>query len=399
MNLSARKREQYLDAAKLAGQWFVNTQNTNQNPWGGVRDSADLGRFLYEYFPATGDCRGMCVWGQSIAVSGLIALARRFNTGMFLDAAKQGGEYLKSLQIINTGDPVLHGCLRESSPQSTWTNPRDGGTGVMGLLALFRDTGDEQWLEHARLFGEWYHSHGSDQDHWPYYQYDIAKRTGERVGKEGDSNGRLVRYKWRAAGGLFYYWLYRLTSEEKWLDYFKILIDQVEEVYEQKREMHLRHHPSGEKGVIINANDDFAFITLLAAYRLWKKETHRAYLQDYMHRLWEVQEQDGSYPGLEGVFVATLSNMEYLRLCREEGIDENLEELEKRIIKSADFALTLQETKSRDIRSYGGFYGQSHYNVSRDCIHSRGTGYGLIMFLRLEGEMEIPYYSAWGWDN
>ena len=90
MDLSNRDRHRYLAAAVGVGRWYQACQNSRRHPWGGVHDSADLGRCIYEYYPTTGWCRGHGVWAQALAVMGLSALADRTGDGSFAEAAALG---------------------------------------------------------------------------------------------------------------------------------------------------------------------------------------------------------------------------------------------------------------------------------------------------------------------
>ena len=49
LEFTPKQKQEFLHHAVLAGHWYCNNQNTNEHPWGGIADSADLGRFVYEY--------------------------------------------------------------------------------------------------------------------------------------------------------------------------------------------------------------------------------------------------------------------------------------------------------------------------------------------------------------
>jgi hypothetical protein len=49
----------YETAARLSAFWFINNQCTERRPWSGIHDSADNGRYIYEYYVVDGWCRGM----------------------------------------------------------------------------------------------------------------------------------------------------------------------------------------------------------------------------------------------------------------------------------------------------------------------------------------------------
>ena len=56
---TTKQKLQFLHHAELAGHWYCNNQNTNERPWGGIAESADLGRFVYEYVLHKNLARGM----------------------------------------------------------------------------------------------------------------------------------------------------------------------------------------------------------------------------------------------------------------------------------------------------------------------------------------------------
>jgi len=72
-----KERYRFFHHARLAASWFEANQNTEEHPWGGIRDSADLGRFVYEYRLPGFQARGDGVWGQATAIMGLLALYNR----------------------------------------------------------------------------------------------------------------------------------------------------------------------------------------------------------------------------------------------------------------------------------------------------------------------------------
>ena len=388
MELQPKFREILLESTRLAGEWYANNQNSEKHPWGGVHDSADVGRFLYEYYPATHWCRGAGVWAQAVGIMGLLTLSRRLKLDDYKVYAKLAAGYLKSLQVINPSDERNHGALRERTPQCEWSFPRDAATGGMGFVALYRETKEEDYLNRAKLFAEWYHRFGSNEQGWPYGYFDIAKGDG--------SNLQYVLGDWQAGGGLLYYWLYKVTGEEKWLEYLRQLIDPLIEMYERNADAKVVPGFHGEVEISYG-NDDFAIVTLIAAYRQWGEKRMLNALTHHIKRLWTLADEDGSYPSVEGTYVCTINNMEYLELCREKKLTEDMKALEKLVMKTAKFSLTQQVTDAADIRSYGGFYGETNYGVSRDRISHRSTGYAMLMNLRVVGGTETPYYSSYGW--
>ena len=400
MKLTAKFEEQLIESANLAGCWHTNNQNNAKHPWGGVRNSADNGRFLYEYFPSTGECGGSSVWTTATAIMGLLTMSRKLldlrgGGEEFREPAIQAGEYLKTLQILDKSMESNYGGFREVTPQTPCSFPCDGAWGAMGLIALYRETGEEYCLRRAQIFAEWYHRYGSDEKGWPYWNFDFNTGKGER-GKTGHIP--LIPYQdWQAGGALIYYQLYKLTGEKKWLEFFMQIVELL---------MDMHAHPEDKWIFKQIGSDNFSIAALLAAYRETKDKKILATYQRYVRGQWTLMDEDGSYPS--GFFFDNFNNIEYLQLCREEAIQEDLPALEARILKTLKFGLTLQELCPREIRAYGGFYGQCQYGAVRNHIHARDTAHSILLHMRVVGETgtpflgcsrETPYFSAWNWDK
>ena len=123
-SLTAKEQARFLEAARVAALWFFHNQNAPGQAWGGVDQSADLGRYLYEYFPATGQCRGTGVWSQGLATCLLqsVSAVTDLEAGRtFAKAAEMGASYLMSLQNLDRRSERACGGFREHNPQvSLW---------------------------------------------------------------------------------------------------------------------------------------------------------------------------------------------------------------------------------------------------------------------------------------
>ena len=67
------------------------------------------------------------------------------------------------------------GALREINQLSTYIFPRDGATaGLGGYLALYRVTGDKDYLERAELFADWFLRNAiNPTTQWPYWSFPL----------------------------------------------------------------------------------------------------------------------------------------------------------------------------------------------------------------------------------
>ena len=97
--MTPKQKALYLGHVQTAASWYANTQCTEANPWGPVRNLADEGRFVYEVYKGTSWMRGSGVWAQAQAIMNLCDLHVRLDRkGKFNSVAMDGVRYLLSLQ-------------------------------------------------------------------------------------------------------------------------------------------------------------------------------------------------------------------------------------------------------------------------------------------------------------
>lgn len=385
--LSREEAAQYFESAVLAGQWYLNNQNTEKHPWGLVSRSADEGRLIYEYYPAQKRASGCGNWGQAVGIMGLLALHRRTNETKYLDAARLAGEYLKSLQILDRRDPRSFGALREHTPQGQWTYPRDAATGGMGFAALYWATGDREYLDRLRLLCEWFIDHCMGREKWPAYRYDFGKEHQDRTQQQ----------YFMVGSGLMFYYAYLLTGEKRYIAEGLVPIcDPLAADYHVKSWG--PSPPQLESQGVWPSQDDFASEALLAAYRATGDRKYFDAAKRHADWLVSVQKDNGAYTGFgSAVYVSGLHLLDLCRIIEEERMDIATAPYLRAVSKGARFGLSLQERNAGDSRAYGGLYGQNPLGISRDRIHHRETGYSLIFHLRYEGKIVVPFYSLFGW--
>ena len=385
----------YENAARFSAFWFINNQSKPSRPWGDVQDSADVGRYIYEYYPVSGYARGMGVWGQAVGIQACLACAQAVRgpslEGMGVRdhcwlSAVRAARYMLSLQVLDSREERFFGAFREHTPQTQFSFPRDAATGAFGLLALHRLTGVQEFLDRAVLFGHWYRRFGSDKSGWPHVT--VKFDTGEI--RDADIKG-----VWQAGGGLVYHYLYELTQERIWLDEgLRPIAEQVLPMLDSA----LAEAKGGLAGLHgMQGNDDFASLTVLAA---WLRLKDRKYLERFaasINGLLANQHADGSFRNYAGCFMAGLEMLDAWQIRRDlKGlVDED--KLRAGIVAAADSGLGVQESEDRNVRAYGGMYGQTSYGTARDRIHQRSTGYGSVLYSRLICAEPMPYWSAQAW--
>ncbi len=387
-SLSPKDKARFLEAARVAGLWYKHNQNAPGQGWGGVDQSADTGRFLYEYFPATGQCRGCGVWSQAIGSTALMYLDKALGDPElgFKEAAELGIGYLKSLQYLDSRNGKAFGGFREHNPQTLWSYPRDGATGCFGLAAWARETGDTDALERADLFCKWYSSHGSGGDIWPDCEYHFAEGEGT-IDVRGD---------WQAGGGLCYYYTASAAGDEKWMkNGFRPLMDILAEIGEPSDVDSLESGWHGQSRITVG-NDDFATNALMAAFVAFGDEKFLDVTRKRVTYYLSLQDEDGSFPNYGGTFVTALTLLDFIELAQEKKLADDLGPAMDALLKASTYGLGLQCHEHRDRRAYGGLWGQSSFGVGRDRIHNRSTAYAAHLWLRLAGK-QAPVFSALGW--
>ena len=383
------ERAEFLEAAKLIGLWLVNSQCTPEHPWAKMTDSADQGRFLEKYKPLQKVIRPAGVWLQGLSITGLLHLAKSpvLDAAQFRKGALLGAAYLRGLQCFDPRWPHAVGALRETTPQVAYSAPRDGATGGFALVALFRETGDDEWLWRARAFADWYMTCGSDQDGYPYDDFDLA--TGE--GKQpllGD---------WQAGGALVHYYLWCVTGEQKYLDAFEKVVKVLVRLCEQGPVdgTDWNFHTTSR---LCRGNDDFANTVLMAAYLALGE---RGYLDWAVRRLTDElawQSPAGGSPNFGGTGVCALEWLDLAELARAHKLGIDPAPFAAAALRAGRYGLTIQERTSDDPFAHGGIYGEANYGLTRTTLHNRDAAYMLPTFLRLAG-VPCPVPSALGWEE
>lgn len=405
VKLTERQKARYMAHATTAGAWYMNTQSTEHKPWGGIHHGADEGRFIYEVFKGSRWARGMGVWGQALAVMNLLDLFDRTQDAKYKKAGLNGVRYLLSLQNLDCRRKEVQGAFWEHFPCDTISLVRDGATGCFALNHLYAATGNKDYLERAELFCDWYMNHGSKKENcWPYPYFDFEKGKGYSkvvwtdpktkdvvAGEDRDGD-------WQAGGCLAYYYTALQSGNKKYLEEgLRPALEKVVQIYEQygdKPELAGWH---GE-APIVRGNDDFVFIALAAGFRQWKDDRYLKHMKNRTRVHLDWMDKDGAYPNFGSTFVATIEHLEYLRLAKDFGFTDHVDEVKNAIALSAQYGLTLQERDNNDPWYYGGLYGQSSFGAERDRIHQRDAAYSINMYLKLEGGLWPKTLSSYGWE-
>jgi len=391
LKLGASEKAGYLEAARLAGYWLANSQNTPERPWGGyhVSESADRGRFIEKCCPSRDYVKPAGIWLTGIYLCSLCDLKKApvLDKQIYLKAITEGAGFLKSLQCFDVRWERAIGGFHEICPGHQYSAPRDAATGAYALIALYLETGEEEYLDRAVRFATWYSTCGSDPEGFPWDDYDLEK--GEGVSnKRGD---------WQAGGALVYYQLLKVTGDQQWKVPLKRVLDVLEGICADGNKGDTAYDFHGDCTISVG-NDDFASILLLAGYEVFREER---YLELFARRLrteLERQDERGAFPNFGGTFVTALELLEALDCSAAWGVEILPEgEVVGPLLKAARFGLSLQVQDNPSRYMLGGVCGQGNYAHNRDVVHGRDAAYALQLWLRLAGHRASAYTVLdWG---
>lgn len=384
------KPEDLLKSAGATADWFVNSQITRTH-------LADHGRFK-DHIRVKGDQEKKTYstnWTTGMTVIALLMAWRRTRDTRYLETARRAGRYLKSLQIFDPRNPVILGGIREDTPQGDWFHPRDALSAAWGLLHLHIHDGDADALWRARLYADWFESHGMRDGYPAWTAYTDGR---EPYWQKGSFHG---------GSPLFFFDLHAVTGTRRWLRTGLRICDAWLKLFPK---------PDGSIAVEIDpdtgddvtgvsddpnhtgwqdmhkTNDDFTSLALLRAWKLTGKPKYLDGARRFLDWALTQQRADGAFgevPVNSAQPVLILELLDLARLTR-------IRSYREAALQAVPHFLSLQEQASDNPRFSGGFYC-----VHGDYVHDarvelgvRTSCYALAALLRLEGKLRYQGYTA-----
>ena len=182
-----------------------------------IRDelSADHGRFPYAYDCETNQPITLTTnWTTGVVVSTLLAGYKFTGDERYLEAAGAGCSYIKSLQEFAPEHARLNGVFHEVTPQSKNAHPRDALTAAWALLDYSLIVDDQDGINRAVIYGDWFVETGCEQG-YPFWtvRFDDQDWVPNWCGS------------FHSGSAFFMGRLYSITKDEKYLKAMRQILD------------------------------------------------------------------------------------------------------------------------------------------------------------------------------
>lgn len=374
--------DKLFEAAERTALWMTSNQVYD-------RLDANKGRSIYCYQQDAGGVTLTNSWPTGGMCMGLLAMYQRTGDSLYLDRAELAGRYIMSLQVMDAREDRYYGAIRECTPQSLEFCPRDATTAAWALVWLYKTTKRAEYLDRAQLYANWQINHGMYRG-WPLWA----------VFMDGQVKDYYARGSFQSGTGLFYYDLFRVTGDAKYVErglepiattYRNDFFHEDGEIIQQRDVFTNKitdRSPDTIENCIHKYNDDFGGAMLQAAADLLGDESYRETAYRFAKWLANHQADDGGFvnAGAEihsAVPIALMYFHDLGRFYHDPQLilarDRTLEKL-----------LTMQFASTGDNRLDGGFCGvadEAGDRANGPCVHMRTTMYALIALLKLEGKV------------
>ena len=359
------------ECARKIADWIYNIQYpvTQSNP--------AAGSFPWEIHPR-GVEQQANNWNMAFAIMGLLDAAREFGDDKYRLAALDMGRYLKTLQIFNPFLPRHYGAIREMTPQTVWCYTRDALSAAWSFLRLYETTGDEEWFERARLWGEWFLKYGLDDEGWPHWGVFFEEpRPDDYIQMSPELQGCFQ------GGGLnFLYQMARLSGDSRWIDreYLNIADRLVDYIQQEdglfKTVVRDSKKPPAEdpQNGLHRINDDLNSLGLLSAFHVTGNHKYLNAIEKYINAAFDIFKSDGGFDASRASIPIVLNI-----LHETEGILECPAVTPEKTELAFRKLLSAQSDGKTNRRMNGGIIEEE----GRNFVCARSSCYALIVLLKI----------------
>lgn len=356
--------------------------------------SADCGRFPWYYDSIQCKCIEMSHnWVTGVVVEALLAGSRFFAEQKYLEAAKRGIGYIKTLQC---GTPIF----RESTPQTPMAHPRDALTAALACLDFGLLAADPDSIARAGRYAEWFVSKATAEG-FPYWTVQI----------DNDNRDPAWLGSFHSGSAFFMARMFRETGEKKYGDAMTAILD-----------FYNTHHlnSDGSISVILDRetrqcingevdpnlvkpgwitmhcyNDDFGALANLQAWEMTNNTAYREAAERYFEKMFSSQKENGGFgpadrdevvPSAAGAIVIELMAAQKLGICEKEA---------EEVVQCAVGYLRSIQVQGSSSNADGGFLGvDENYVFDGKTVNTRTSAYAILALLKVLGEESGIYAIA-----
>ena len=298
-----------LRCARGIADWYANNQVRQRDYIHGAGTFPSSISFIGQ------PMRAVTNWNLAFATMAQIAAGTAFGEDLYTHSARKMVSYLRALQIFDPFVPNHYGGIREMTAHTPWCYVRDALSGAWGFLEYYRVTGEEEYLERARLWAQWYFKNGCDDDGLPLWGVVFGEPISD--GTPVMCNDMLGDF---TGGNLnFFYQMYRATGDKQYIDerfrhfadFFLTRVQQPDGWFKTVRKSDGSVPESDPQGGLHRTNDDFASLGLLCAYRVTGEKRYIEGVKRFLDAVFATQREDGSFePTCAGVPVVLNTMLE-----------------------------------------------------------------------------------------
>jgi hypothetical protein len=333
------------------------------------RLDANKGRTINCYDKYTGYFTYTTSWQTGGACMGLLAMYKRTGKQIYLDRAELAGRYIMSLQIMDQREERYYGAIRECTPQSLEFCPRDATTAAWALVWLYEATNNPEYLDRAVLFGNWHMNYGM-YNGWPLHGIIM----------DGKFTDRYARGPFQSGTGLFYFDLFMQSGNSRYIDFgMRPIAENYRDYFIREdgsiviqRDIFSNKDATEKKMEIVEHdihqyNDDFGCAMLQTAADLFADESYRESACKFTRHLMKNQDEEGGFTNAGGEVHSAVPMA--VMYFDELGKFYDDKELLAARDKALKKMLSTQFNDSGDVRLEGGFKGMFEGDSDSDGRH------------------------------
>jgi uncharacterized protein YyaL (SSP411 family) len=394
MELSPQLKIRSLECARRIADWLCNVQAPQTGE----------GYPPVGYFPFAVSPNGSEIiaanWNYAFASMGLLSAFKHFKNPRYERAALDMGRYMKSLQILDPFHGDNYGAIREITPFTPWCFTRDALSVAWGFIELYRHTRDGEYLERARLWGEWFLNKGCDEEGWPFWGH-VFEPVFEASAPWPDLQNH-VQGSFQGGSLNFLYQMFQETGDHKWIgprflciaDHFVKHIQHPSGFFEHVSRSTKQPLEKDPQQGLHRANDDLGSLGLLCAYKATGNKLYLDSIEKYLEAVLHGQMGDGRFEESVACIPVVL-NM----LIEGEGILSAIPSRDAAMEKAVEALVSAQSDGKYNARMLGGIleHGAAHkkpHSDGKSYVCARSSCYSLIVLLKRAAGMGEYFHTG-----